>query len=157
MNVLDNELDFQILKMLQKDGRMSFTEMSAEINVAVSTIRHRYLNLVEDGTIEIVGRVNPLKIGFNCYASLLIAVKPKSFMVPIFEELKKMPEITFLAMISGEFDIDATIMCKDMDYLNVFMTEKIHTLEGIFDTKTNIYMKTHKLSQPDLDLAKSLK
>lgn len=155
MNVLDNELDFQILKMLQKDGRMSFTDISNEINVAVSTIRHRYLNLIEDGTISIIGRVNPNKIGFNAYASLMISVKPKSHLNNIIEELKKMPEITFLAMISGEFDIEANIMCRNMEYLNTLLTEKIMPIEGVFDTKTNLYMKTYKFAQPDLELAKS--
>ena len=31
MSALDDELDYQILKLLQKDGRMSFTEISKEI------------------------------------------------------------------------------------------------------------------------------
>ena len=31
MNPLEDELDYQILKLLQKDGRMSFTEISKEI------------------------------------------------------------------------------------------------------------------------------
>ena len=72
MSVLDDELDFQILTLLQKDGRMSFTEISKEINVAVSTIRHRFINLVDDGTLKIIGRIDPNKIGFNAYASILI-------------------------------------------------------------------------------------
>jgi Lrp/AsnC family transcriptional regulator for asnA, asnC and gidA len=32
--------------------------------------------------------------------------------------------------------------------------EKIHVLDGVFDTKTNMYMKIYKISQPDLELAK---
>lgn len=154
MNVLDDELDYQILKLLQKDGRMSFTEISKEINVAVSTIRHRYINLIEDGTLKIIGRVDPNKIGFNAYASVLISVKPKSFMKTIFEDLAKLPEISFLASVSGDYDIEANIMCQDMEHLNRLLEDKIHAMEGVFDTKTNMYMKIHKFSQPDLELAK---
>jgi Lrp/AsnC family transcriptional regulator for asnA, asnC and gidA len=154
MNVLDDELDYQILKLLQKDGRMSFTEISKEINVAVSTIRHRYINLIEDGTLKIIGRVDPKKIGFNAYASVLISVKPKSFMKTILEELAKLPEISFLATVSGDYDIEANIMCRDMEHLNKLLEDEVHTIEGVFDTKTNMYMKIHKFSQPDLELAK---
>jgi Lrp/AsnC family transcriptional regulator for asnA, asnC and gidA len=154
MSALDDELDYQILKLLQKDGRMSFTEISKEINVAVSTIRHRYINLIEDGTLKIIGRVDPNKIGFNAYASVLISVRPKTFMKTILEELTKLPEISFLATVSGDYDIEANIMCRDMDHLNTLLEEKIHTTEGVFDTKTNMYMKIHKFSQPDLELAK---
>jgi Lrp/AsnC family transcriptional regulator for asnA, asnC and gidA len=154
MSALDDELDYQILKLLQKDGRMSFTEISKEINVAVSTIRHRYINLIEDGTLKIIGRVDPDKIGFNAYASILISVKPKSYMNAIFEALTKLPEISFLAMVSGDFDVEANVMCRDMTHLNELLEEKIHVLDGVFDTKTNMYMKIYKISQPDLELAK---
>jgi len=154
MSPLDNELDYQILTLLQKDGRMSFTEISKEINVAVSTIRHRFINLVEDGTLKIIGRVDPNKIGFNAYASVLISVKPKSFMNSIFEELIKLPEISFLALVSGDYDIEANVMCRDMEHLNELLADKIHAMEGVFDTKTNMYMKIYKISQPDLELAK---
>jgi Lrp/AsnC family transcriptional regulator for asnA, asnC and gidA len=154
MSVLDDELDYQILKLLQKDGRMSFTEISKEINVAVSTIRHRYINLIEDGTLKIIGRIDPNKIGFNAYASILISVKPKSFMNSILQELTKLPEISFLATVSGDFDIEVNVMCRDMDHLNELLGDKIHDMEGVFDTKTNMYMKIHKFSQPDLEYAK---
>lgn len=154
MSVLDDELDFQILKLLQKDGRMSFTEISKEINVAVSTIRHRYINLVEDGTLQIIGRIDPNHIGFNAYASILISVKPKSLLYPILNELTKLPEISFLALVSGDFDIEANVMCRDMEHLNELLGDKIHNMEGVFDTKTNMYMKIYKFSQPDLELAK---
>ena len=97
MSALDDDLDYQILKLLQKDGRMSFTEISKEINVAVSTIRHRYINLVEDGTLKIIGRIDPNKIGFNAYSSIMISVKPKSHMNAILTSLTKLPEISFLA------------------------------------------------------------
>ena len=154
MSALDDELDYQILELLQKDGRMSFTEISKEINVAVSTIRHRFINLVDDGTLKIIGRIDPNKIGFNAYASVLISVKPKSLMNTILEALTKLPEISFLASVSGDFDIEANVMCRDMEHLNELLGENIHTLEGVFDTKTNMYMKIHKFSQPDLELAK---
>lgn len=155
MNVLNNELDYKILKLLQKDGRMSFTEISKEIDVAVSTIRLRYMNLIEDGTLRIIGRVDPNKIGFNAYASVLISVKPKVHMNVILKTLKDLPEISFLALVSGDFDIEANVMCRDMDHLNKLLSEKIHVLEGVFDTKTNMYMQIYKFSQPDLELAKS--
>nr|WP_315188344.1 Lrp/AsnC family transcriptional regulator [uncultured Flavobacterium sp.] len=154
MSALDDELDYQILKLLQKDGRMSFTEISKEINVAVSTIRHRFINLVEDGTLKIIGKIDPDKIGFNAYASVLISVKPKSHMNTIFEELTKLPEISFLASVSGDYDIEANVMCRDMEHLNELLGEKIHIMEGVFDTKTNVYMKVFKFAQPDLELAK---
>ena len=42
MSVLNDDLDYQILKLLQKDGRMSFTEISKEINVAVKLSKNPF-------------------------------------------------------------------------------------------------------------------
>ena len=72
----------------------------------------------------------------------------------IFEELIKLPEVSFLASVSGDFDIEANVMCRDMEHLNDLIGDKIHVLEGVFDTKTNMYMKIYKIAQPDLELAK---
>jgi Lrp/AsnC family transcriptional regulator for asnA, asnC and gidA len=72
----------------------------------------------------------------------------------ILEELSKLPEISFLALVSGDFDIEANVMCRDMEHLNELLGEKIHSMEGVFDTKTNMYMKIYKFSQPDLESAK---
>jgi Lrp/AsnC family transcriptional regulator for asnA, asnC and gidA len=72
----------------------------------------------------------------------------------IFEQLTKLPEISFLASVSGDYDIEANVMCRDMEHLNELLGDKIHTLEGVFDTKTNMYMKIYKFAQPDLELAK---
>jgi Lrp/AsnC family transcriptional regulator for asnA, asnC and gidA len=110
--------------------------------------------LIEDGTLKIIGRVDPNKIGFNAYASVLISVRPKSYMKTILEELTKLPEISFLATVSGDYDVEANIMCRDMEHLNKLLEDEIHSIEGVFDTKTNMYMKIHKFSQPDLELAK---
>jgi Lrp/AsnC family transcriptional regulator for asnA, asnC and gidA len=72
----------------------------------------------------------------------------------LFEALTKLPEISFLASVSGDYDIETNVMCRDMEHLNDFIAEEIHTLEGVFDTKTNMYMKIYKFAQPDLESAK---
>lgn len=40
-SVLLDELNFQILVQLQKDGRKSFTELAEELGVSVGTVRNR--------------------------------------------------------------------------------------------------------------------
>jgi Lrp/AsnC family transcriptional regulator for asnA, asnC and gidA len=45
-------------------------------------------------------------------------------------------------------------MCRNIEHLNELIGSKIHVLEGVFDTKTNMYMKIYKIAQPDLELAK---
>ena len=60
-----DELDFSILSCLQQDGRMSFTVIAEKLSVSIGTVRSRFNKLIEDGTINIIGRVNPDKVGFQ--------------------------------------------------------------------------------------------
>ncbi len=150
--VLD-DLDFAILSCLQKDGRMSFTVIAEKLDVSIGTIRTRFNKLIEDGTISIIGRVDPVKVGFHSYAHIAVYVRPATLKEKIAESIAAMPEVSFLAGTSGEYDLEVDVMCRDNDHLIEFIN-KISTLEGVFQTKTTLYLKVYKFAQPDLGLLK---
>ena len=151
-NHLD-ELDFSILTCLQEDGRMSFTVIADKLKVSIGTIRTRFNKLIEDGTINIIGRVDPDKVGFRSYAHIAVYVRPATLKEKVAQKILKMPEISFLAMTSGEYDLEVDVMCRDNDHLVAFVN-KISAIEGVHQTKTTIYFKVYKYAQPDLNLLK---
>jgi Lrp/AsnC family transcriptional regulator, regulator for asnA, asnC and gidA len=146
-----DDLDFAILSFLQKDGRMSFTVMAKKLKVSIGTIRTRFNNLMKVGTINIVGRVNPEKVGFYAYAQIAIYIRPATLKEPVARKISKLPEISFLAMTSGEYDLEADVMCRDHDHLVQFV-EQISKISGVDQTKTTIYLKVYRYAQPDLKL-----
>ncbi|MEI2750907.1 MAG: Lrp/AsnC family transcriptional regulator [Ferruginibacter sp.] len=150
--VLD-ELDFQILSCLQQDGRMSFTVMAEQLKVSIGTIRTRFNKMIEDGTVNIVGRVDPDKVGFRCYAHIAVFVRPATFKEKVAQKIAKLPEVSFLAMTSGDYDLEVDVMCRDNNHLVNFVNE-ISRIEGVNQTKTTIYFKVYKYAQPDLKLLK---
>ncbi len=153
-NIHLDDLDFSILKELQKDGRASFTEIAEKLNVSISNVRMRVSKLLEDKTIQIVGRVNPQNVGFNAYANIAVSVRPAHLIPVVIDKLMEMREVSFLAVTSGEFDIEVDIMCKDNEQLHQLVNQVIAQIEGVFQTKTTIYMRVYKYAQPDLDLVK---
>lgn len=148
-----DELDFGILSFLQKDGRMSFTVIAEKLNVSIGTIRTRFNKLIEDGTINIIGRVDPEKVGFKAYAHIAVYVRPATFKEKVAQKISKMTEVSFLAMTSGDYDLEVDVMCRDNDHLVQFVNN-ISTIEGVNQTKTTIYFKVYKYAQPDLNLLK---
>src|SRR4029079_1989681 len=149
-----DSLDFDILSCLQVDGRMSFTVIAEKLKVSIGTIRSRFKKLLEDGTISIVGRVDPDKAGFHSYAHIAIYVRPATFKEEIVKSIALMPEVSFLAGTSGEYDLEGDVMCRDNDHLVEFING-ISKLEGVFQTKTTLYFKVYKYAQPDLNLVKN--
>ena len=148
-----DKLDFDILSHLQEDGRMSFTVIAEKLNVSIGTIRTRFNKLIEDGTINIIGRVDPEKVGFRSYAHIAVFVRPATLKEKVAQKISKMSEVSFLAMTSGDYDLEVDAMCRDNDHLVEFVN-KISEIEGVHQTKTTIYFKVYKYAQPDLNLLK---
>src|ERR1700712_5960712 len=101
-----DDLDFAILSNLQKDGRMSFTVIADKLKVSIGTIRTRFNKLIEDGTINIIGRVDPDKVGFRCYAHIAVFIRPATLKEKVAQKIAKLPEVSFLAMTSGENELE---------------------------------------------------
>jgi Lrp/AsnC family transcriptional regulator, regulator for asnA, asnC and gidA len=152
LNGLDS-IDFQILSFLQKDGRMSFTVIAEKLNVSIGTIRTRFNRLIEEGTISIIGRVNPEKVGFHSYAHIAVYIRPAAMKEKVATKIAKLPEVSFLASTSGDYDLEVDVMCKDNDHLVEFVNH-ISSIEGVYQTKATIYFKVYKYAQPDLKLLK---
>lgn len=146
-----DSLDFDILSCLQNDGRMSFTVIADKLNVSIGTVRSRFNKLLEEGTISIIGRVDPDKAGFRCYAHIAIFVRPAMYKENIADAIVKMPEVSFLAGTSGDYDLEVDVMCRDNEHLVDFVN-RISKLEGVYQTKTTLYFKVYKYAQPDLNL-----
>lgn len=151
--VLLDKLDVDILSCLQEDGRMSFTVIADKLNVSIGTVRTRFNKMIEDGTVNIIGRVDPDKVGFRCYAHIAVFVRPATFKEKVAKQIAKLPEVSFLAMTSGDYDLEVDVMCRDNNHLVNFVNE-ISKIEGVNQTKTTIYFKVYKYAQPDLKLLK---
>ena len=146
-------LDFAIVSCLQQDGRMSFTVMAEKLKVSIGNIRTRVNKLIEEGTINIIGRVNPEKVGFQSYAQIAVYVRPIPLKEKVAQKIARLPEVSFLASTSGDYDLEVDVMCRNNDHLLEFVNT-ISTMEGVYQTKTTLYFKVYKYSQPDLSLLK---
>jgi len=151
--IILDELDFAILSNLQQDGRMSFTVIAEKLKVSIGTIRTRFNKLIDDGTINIIGRVNPEKVGFQSYAHIAVYVRPATLKEAVALQIKQFPEVSFLAMTSGDYDLEVDVMCRDNEHLLAFVSQ-LSAIVGVNQTKTTIYFKVYKYAQPDLNLLK---
>jgi Lrp/AsnC family transcriptional regulator for asnA, asnC and gidA len=154
MNSAIDDLDLEILKHLQTDGRKSFTDIATDLGVAVGTVRNRVTRLIDEGVLHIFGRVIPHKVGFNAPVTLFISVDPPSIDAAV-QELMQFPEVSYLALITGDFDLMVDLMCRDVDHLTELITKRLSKIPGMRKTRTAFILKIVKYAQPDLNLIKS--
>lgn len=147
-----DELDYSIMSHLQLNGRKSFKDIAAALNVSIGTIRNRYTKLANNGMIQVLGYAIPEKVGFQANAQLRISIRPSNRIKQIAEALMQLPECGFLAMTSGEYELCMEVLCPNNDHLTKLVQERIYTIEGVHHVNITMYLKLYTLSQPTVKL-----
>ena len=137
-----DELDRRIIKLLSKDGRMSVTELALQLNVTEKTVRLRYKNLVENDILSVVGVVNPLALGLKAGAIIQIKVKPRTIPV-VIEELKKIRQVRFITLTSGEYPLLVQINVQDLDGITETVY-RLNEIEEIIEVNTLVQLEVFK-------------
>ncbi len=135
-----DQIDCKMIELLQKDGRISNTEIAKNIGISEGTVRTRLNRLIKEEYIQIVAVSNPMKLGFNIVGNIRIHVDTKK-MDHIIKELKKIKELWFLVLTANGSYIDSEFIVKSLDELNILLLEKINSIDGITRLETSIFMK----------------
>jgi Lrp/AsnC family transcriptional regulator for asnA, asnC and gidA len=120
-----DELDLAIVRRLQKDGRKPYTEIAQELDVSEGTIRNRVSRLVED--------------------QICVTLEPGDW-DPTISVIANFEEVSYLVLVSGEFDLMVEVMCRDRDHLANFLNEKLRRVSGVVRTQTLTILRTYKMA-----------
>lgn len=137
-------IDLTILSELQKDGRKSFSDIAKKMNLAVGTVRNRYQRLERDKVVHIIGWTDPIKAGYNSYSRISIEVKPAGKLTSVIDKLLNVPQVRFLALTSGNYQIEINVICEDNEELVEVIQNNIQSIPGVYDTNTTVYFKVLK-------------
>ena len=140
-----DELDLDIISLLQRNGRMAFTDIAKEVGVSEGTVRNRLSQLLDDQTIQIVGMADPLKLGYDAPAVIAVSVQPQ-MLDEVAKKIADLPQVSYLIMVSGEYDLMVEVMCKDRDDLAALLNKQIRGLEGVTRTQTFFILHTYKMA-----------
>ena len=138
-----DELDLAIIKALQTDGRRPYTDIADELGVSEGTVRNRVTRLIEEQSLRIVGIVDPASQGLNAPAVIGISVSGRNI-EEIAGEISKFPEVSYLIMVSGEFDLLLEVLCRDRRHLANFLNDHLRQVPGVERTQTFMALRTFK-------------
>ena len=126
-----DKLDLKILKMLQEDGRLPFTEMAQKLKLSESTIRKRVQALKEKGVIKkFTIEVDPFRIGMRTVAIVGVDVDPTK-LLEAAQKLCEIREVRSVATSTGDHMIMTEIWARDGRELTKLISEKVGSIEGV--------------------------
>ena len=108
-----DQIDCQMIELLQKDGRISNTDIAKEIGLSEATVRTRLNRLIQEEFIQIVAVSNPIKLGFKIVGNIRIHVEIKK-MDKIIKELMKLRPLWFIVQTTGGTGIDTEFVVKSL-------------------------------------------
>ena len=140
-----DDVDRKIIGYLQVDGRMPFTQIAEKIDLTESAVRRRVTRLIEEGTMQIVGIVQPHELGWNEAGMIAITVQP-DMINTVARQIANLPEVAYLFQAAGEFDLFAEVYCRNRDHFVSFLNDKLQKINGVERTRSFLILKMHKLS-----------
>lgn len=143
LDTLD-ELDRQIIELLIKNARMSYSEIGQKIGISRVAVKMRVKALEEKGIIEeYTTIINPQKISgaVSCYFE--IETKPESLM-EVAEILKNNDTITQIYRVTGKSRLHVHAVASSNEEMERLLYETIDTLPGVVECSSNMILSRIK-------------
>jgi Lrp/AsnC family transcriptional regulator, regulator for asnA, asnC and gidA len=141
-HVLLDDLGKAIVGQLQQDGRRSYATIARAVGLSEAAVRQRVARLQDTGVIQVVAVTDPLQLGFRRQA--MVGVRADGDIVAVADALAEMPEIDYVVITAGSFDVLVEAVCEDDDHLLELVGRRIRAVPGVRSTETFVYMKLRK-------------
>lgn len=146
MRKLDR-IDRNILRILQNDGRISYTELADNVGLSTTPCIERVRRLEKEKFIEgYYARLSPSALGFDMLVFVEIALSyqsPDAFET-FNEAVKLLPYIQECHLVSGDSDYLLKARIRDMSEYRALLGEMLLTLPGVKNSKSYIVMEEVK-------------
>ncbi len=131
-----------IIEALQRDGRQPYGAIAEEVGLSEAAVRRRVQRLRESGVMQIVAVTDPLQLGFTRQA--MVGLSVEGDVRRVAEKLIALPEVDYVVMCAGSFDILAEIVCEDDERLLHVLNDSVRSIPGVRATETFLYLKLVK-------------
>ena len=105
--------------MLQKDGLSPNAKIANKVGVSEETVRRRVKRMLKDDYLRVVAVPNTEKMGFSSQVLIGLQVIPEK-MDLVAERLSNIPEVRWLSVTTGSFDIFNTFLTLSNGILSFF-------------------------------------
>ena len=101
--------------------------------------------MLDENILKIVGITDPQKVGMNTVALVGLTVERRRIEDTIMR-LKDLPEVRYVAVATGMYDIIIEIVVPSNDALLEFLIKKLNEIPWIVGTDTSLVLKINKQS-----------
>lgn len=139
-----DEKDNQIIDILIKDGRKSYSDIGSEIGLSRTAVKNRVARLEEDGLIlGYKAKIRPQEVSEMMTFLVNIETSPE-----VFDDVKELfiaaDETITLLQTTGKCHLTAICLSQDMKTMRAFVNKMYKASEGISYINANAIMDVVK-------------
>jgi Lrp/AsnC family leucine-responsive transcriptional regulator len=139
-----DDIDIQILKTLQVNGRTKRNELAESVSLSVPSVSERLKKLEESKIIEgYYAKVNKQAFGLDILAFILVIMDSSKHYKDLIKHVDKHPNILECHSVLGEGSHLLKVLVKNTESLEKILSE-IQTWLGVTGTKTTYVLSTIK-------------
>lgn len=140
-----DETDRGIIRILQRDGRVSNTEVGRTLGLTETTIRKRIARLIGADLLNIVAMPTPQAIGMTTSAIVGISIELSSLEVAM-SELATYSEVSYVGASTGRYDLIIEAFFADHGHLLDFVTQTLGSMAGVREVEVSLILRVEKFS-----------
>jgi Lrp/AsnC family leucine-responsive transcriptional regulator len=141
--IMDSK-DKEILDLLIADGKAKLRTLSRKVGLPMSTVHHRIIGMEREGKIRRFAAIPDYKkVGLPICAYIFINVDYSKIesQDAVAKQIRLLPHVMDVCIVSGEIDIIAKIRASDVDDLSDSIVERLRNIKGVSRTVTSVVMK----------------
>ncbi|MFW9780133.1 MAG: Lrp/AsnC family transcriptional regulator [Candidatus Heimdallarchaeota archaeon] len=146
--MLDDK-DKIILRLLEKNARLTTAEIHDKTKIPRTTVHNRIKKMYNKGVIEkFTVKINKKKIGKGLSAFIFCTVSYRSTkghsidQLEVARSIKGLPEVEEVSIVTGEIDLIVKVTMADVEALNSFVIEQLRNVTGIERTVTSVVLSS---------------
>jgi Lrp/AsnC family transcriptional regulator, regulator for asnA, asnC and gidA len=141
-----DETNLAIIRHL-RDGRKSFKKIANDLSITENTVRARITRLMDEGVLDIVGLVEPETLEGHSLVQIGIKLRTMD-LVRKGKEFSKIKGVVSVSVVTGRFDLLATVLLNDQFNLLTFYTDEVSKIKGVESVETFVIYKSFNLKVP---------
>ena len=142
-----DKIDARILRVLQKDGRISNLKLAEAVHLSPTAVLERVKRLTREGYIlGYEARLNPARLGAGLlvFIEVLLDRTVHDVMDTFKAAVQVRPEILECHLVAGGFDYLIKTRVADMSAYREMIASVIWSLPGVRETRTYTVMEEVK-------------
>lgn len=142
------DADRRILRLLQRDARLSNQELAERAGMSPSACWRRVRALEEAGVIRrqaVLLDAEKAGLSFSAVVHVTLARHESSHVATFISGVAERPEVLECFATTGEADYHLYVVCPDKEAYNTFLEGFLFRLPGIAHVRTNMVLKVIKM------------